>query len=304
LRKIIIKQNNNKKNSILKKVLNKWKNEVADYEIGKLKGKLLVKMYDKYNTSKIREILRKTISRWENHTIFVDKIKNKVNKENTDKFTKINKKDKITIIVKSILRNISRINNEKTLRKYINRWKKNINDRNKNINDASTKIIKNIKKNQGTYFIGNLKVIKRDYIISKIIKRNERPNNDILDSYLSKWRYKIKKIEQIENANIIQKFCEIKLRKRDVVKKWKRLYLLLRNKNRNNNIKDILKLIKYFIGIKKLGKILKGNNNKNVFDILNRQKDIKKISIILIELLEKFALKDNENLLKTYLSKW
>ena len=304
LRKIIIKQNNNKKNSILKKVLNKWKNEVADYEIGKLKGKLLVKMYDKYNTSKIREILRKTISRWENHTIFVDKIKNKVNKENTDKFTKINKKDKITIIVKSILRNINRINNEKTLRKYINRWKKNINDRNKNINDASIKIIKNIKKNQGTYFIGNLKVIKRDYIISKIIKRNERPNNDILDSYLSKWRYKIKKIEQIENANIIQKFCEIKLRKRDVVKKWKRLYLLLRNKNRNNNIKDILKLIKYFIGIKKLGKILKGNNNKNVFDILNRQKDIKKISIILIELLEKFALKDNENLLKTYLSKW
>ena len=304
LRKVIIKQNNNKKNTILKKVINKWKNEVADYEIGKLKGKLLTKMYDKYNTTKIKEILKKTISRWENNTIFVDKIKNKVNKENTDKFTKINKKDKTTIIVKSILRNINRKNNEKYLRKHFNRWKKNINDRNKNINIAIIKIFKIILKNQGKDLINNLKDIKREDIIKKIIKRNERPNDDKLDSYFSKWRYKTKKLEQIENANIIQKYCEIKLRKRKAIKKWKKLYLILRNKTRKNNIKDILKLIKHYIGIQKLVNILKGNNNKNVFELLNKQKHIKKIIIILIKLLEKFTLKDNINLLKVYLSKW
>ena len=47
LKRIIIRQKNKKKYILLKKAINKWRNEAADYEICKLKDKLLVKIYDK-----------------------------------------------------------------------------------------------------------------------------------------------------------------------------------------------------------------------------------------------------------------
>ena len=89
-----------KKYILLKNIINKWRNIVADYEIGKLKGKLLTQMYDKYKTSKIKEIIKRKIKIWENNTIFLDKIKNKINKENTDIFKKKNIKDKVTILIR------------------------------------------------------------------------------------------------------------------------------------------------------------------------------------------------------------
>ena len=75
LKRIIIRQKNKKKYILLKKAINKWRNEAADYEIGKLKDKLLVKIYDKYK----KNIIKK---KFENNTIFLNKIKNKINDEN------------------------------------------------------------------------------------------------------------------------------------------------------------------------------------------------------------------------------
>ena len=51
-----------------------------------LKGKLLLKIYDKFKVIKIKDILKKTVTKWKNNTIFLDKIKNKVNEENINKF--------------------------------------------------------------------------------------------------------------------------------------------------------------------------------------------------------------------------
>ena len=303
LKRVIKKQNDKKRKNNLKTYLNIWKNIVADYEITKLKGKLLLKLYDKYKNAKIREILKKVLSKWDK-TLFLDKIKNKINKENIDKYTKINKMNKTTIITRSVLRNINRKNNDIILRKFINRWKKNIRDRNKNINEAGDQLLKIFRKNKIKDFIGNLKETKKYNILRKIIIMNERPNEDILDSYFSKWRYISKKMTQINYAKIIQKFCEIKLFYLRNIKRWKKLGEKLKNKDRNNDIKNIIDLLKYYKGLKKIVKTLKGINKKDVFDLLNRQKDSKKISYILIEIIEKYRVKDNENLLRRYLYKW
>ena len=304
LKKIILKNHNNNRHNLLKRAIAKWKNEVADYEIGRLKGKLLQKLYDKYKTSKIKEIIKKVISKWENNTIFLDKIKDKIDRENKDKFSKLNQKDKTIIIIRSIIRNINRKNNEKLLRKYFNKWRKNINDKNKNINNGIDIIIKIIKLNKGKELLNNLKDIKRDDLLNKIINRNERPKDDILDAYFSRWRYINKKINQIDYAIIIQKFCQIKLFETKNRNRWRKLYLLLRNKHRKNNLKDILKLIKYYIGLNNLAKTLKKNVKRNIFDLLNNQKDTKKITNLLIEIFENLDLKNNENLLKKYFLKW
>ena len=125
LKRIIIRQNNKKKYILLKKAINKWRNEVADYEIGILKGKLLVKIYDKYKKNKLKEIIKKKFDKWENNTIFLDKIKNKINDENISIFTMKNNQSKIIILLKSLIRNINRKKNDIILRKYINKWKKN-----------------------------------------------------------------------------------------------------------------------------------------------------------------------------------
>lgn len=60
--------------------------------------------------------------------------------------------------------------------------------------------------------------------------------------------------------------------------RWKKLYELLKNKNRKNNIKDILYKIKYYKGINNLFNTLnknKDNNNKNIFDKLRTTKNRK-----------------------------
>ena len=308
LKKIIIRVNNKKKNNLLKNAFNKWRNKVADYEIGKLKGKLLLKMYDKYKVNKIRDILKKSIKNWENNTIFIDKITNKINKENIDIITKTNQQNKITITIKSTIRNINRKNNDIILRKYLNRWQKNVNNKKKIIEDVGNQILTITKKINARYFFDKLNNYNKEVILKNIVTKHKRPQNEAIDYYFSKWRYINKKLNQIDNANIIQKFCKINIRKRanmnKIINKWKKLYSLLKTKNRKNNIKDITKLLKNYISIKKITKILKVNNKKNIFDTLKRQKNTKQITIILIEIIETFNKKKNNNLLKRYLSKW
>ena len=308
LKRIIIRVNNKKKNNLLKNAFNKWRNKVADYEIGKLKGKLLLKMYDKYKVNKIRDILKKSIKNWENNTIFIDKITNKINKENIDIITKTNQQNKITITIKSTIRNINRKNNDIILRKYLNRWQKNVNNKKKIIEDVGNQILTITKKINARYFFDKLNNYNKEVILKNIVAKHKRPQNEAIDYYFSKWRYINKKLNQIDNANIIQKFCKINIRKRanmnKIINKWKKLYSLLKTKNRKNNIKDITKLLKNYISIKKITKILKVNNKKNIFDTLKRQKNTKQITIILIEIIETFNKKKNNNLLKRYLSKW
>ena len=131
---------------MLKNAINKWRNIVADYEIVRLKGKLLLKIYDKYKTNRIKEIIKKTLNKWENNTIFIDKIKNKINKENVNIFKEKYTKDKIIIIFKSLIRNINRKNNEKILRNFLKKWRSNILNENKDLDKAGNSLLKAVKK--------------------------------------------------------------------------------------------------------------------------------------------------------------
>ena len=305
LRKIIIRRNNKISQNLLKNALNRWRNKVADYEIEKLKGKLLLKIYDKYKTNKIKDLLKKKLNKWENHTIFVDRIKNRINKENIDRFTEIYIKDKIIIIFKSLFRNINRKFNDIILRKYLNRWKKTINNDNKSLDYAGKNLLKIIKKGNARYFINKLKVGLKDKKLKNLIIKYNRPKDkEILHYYFSKWLYFNKKLNQIENANIIQKFCLIKLRNKRNVNNWRKLFFLLKNKNRKNNIKDILNSLKYYISLTKLTKALKNKNKKNIFDTLKRRIDTETTTVILIEVFENFEKKKDNNLLKRFFTKW
>ena len=304
LKKIIIKQDNNKNNKVLKKALNKWRNAVADFEIGRLKGKLLLTIYDKYKNAKIKDILKKAVSKWKNNTIFLDKLKNKINEENQDKFSNMNKKDKIIIIMKSIIRNANRKNNDKILRKYFNKWKNNIKDRDQNLGDGVEKILKVFMKNKGKDLLNKLKENKKNDLLKNILIKNKIPKEDILNAYLSRWRYINRRIEQIDNANIIQKFCEMNLKNRKYINKWRKLYLLLRNIYRKNNLQDIINRMKYYIGIKKLIDTLSRNNKRNIFDLLNKQKNAKDILFPLIEIFDKCRTKNDKDLLRKYFIKW
>ena len=172
LRKIIIRQNNKKRQILLKKAINKWKNKVADYEIGKLKGKILLKIYDKYKVAKRKNIIKRMLYKWENNTIFIDKIKNRINKENANIYSTTNNKNKISILLKSLIRNINRKMNDSKLRNYFNKWKGKIQKKKKNIDHAFLHLLKYNKSKNGKYFINKLKSNKNQKILKKIIKKN------------------------------------------------------------------------------------------------------------------------------------
>ena len=305
MKKIIIRKDKIKKELLLKNAMNVWRNKVADFEIGRLKGKLLLKIYDKYKTNKIKDILNKIVHKWENNTIFIDKIKNKINKDNIDKFTKKYNQDKRIIIFKSTVRNINRKNNDIILRKYLNIWKKNIQDKNKKLDDWGNNLLKIIKKSSAKFFINQLKDNIKDITLKKLVYKNEKqPKEEKLDYYFAKWAYINKKIKQNEYANVIQKFCLMNLKNRKIDNNWKKLYSLLKNKNIKDNINDILKLLKYYISMTKLTKTLKGINKKNIFDNIKKHINTETIITILIEKIEKIDKKNNNNILKRILSKW
>ena len=283
-KRIINKQNKKENNILLKNAINKWKNKITDYEIIRLKGQLLSKMYDKYKNGKIKDILKKTLSKWKNNTIFLDQIKNKVNQENLNEFNIKNNKEKIIIIIKSIIRNINRKNNNTKLHKYFNDWKNTIQDRIKRLDKAVIYIIKIIKIKHGKYLFNELRENKKEDILKKIINKRGKPKNDILDSYFSRWKYITKKKEQIENANIIQKFCLINIRNRVNEQRWKKLFLLLKNKLRNNDVKSIINQLKKYLSIMKMIKALKGKNKENIYDKKNKKYFFDKIKDLLIDL--------------------
>jgi len=307
LKKIINRLNNKNRRSILRDTLNKWKNQVSNYKIETLKGKLLLKIYDRYKDNKIKDILKNKLRQWENNTVLIYKITTKVNKETTEIYNVKNNQDKINIILRNFIRNINRRNNDILLHKYFNRWKKNVQDTNKNIEDGSKYIIKIDKKINAKYLFDRLKENKKNKILTKLINKYGRPTEDILNYYLQKWAYINKLLKQINNSNIIQEFCRSRLRKKITDKKWIKLYELLKNKNRKNNIRDILYKIKYYKGINNLFKTLdknKENNNKNIFDKLRNTKNRKKINITLIETIEIIDRNKYNKLLRKYLLRW
>jgi hypothetical protein len=180
-------------------------------------------MYDKYRVIKKKEIIKKKLYKWENNTIFMDKIKNKINDENIDNLTKRNNNNKI-IILKSIIRNNHRKNTDIILRKFFNIWKNNTKDQ--NLKDIEI-INDNIKENA----LKNI-LIKYGKLISK---------NKIKQYYFSRWLYIAKSLRQIEFANVIQNFCHIHLKNKLIKNKWNKLFELLINKIKKKKYKTYIR---------------------------------------------------------------
>jgi hypothetical protein len=207
-------------------------------------------------------------------------------------------KEKSIILIKSIIRNLNRKNNEIIIRKYLNRWKKNIEKSGKTFDEASLYLFKINKIKNGKYFLTKLKENKRETIIQKIIIKHGKPRIDMINYYFKRWKFISKRSELIENANIIQNFCKLKLKNRLVKKRWRKLYLLLKEKNTKNDIKYIVKIIKYYKGLKQINSSLKSHTKENIFNILKKRKNKKKIIVTLTETIEICNIKYYRNLLK------
>jgi len=187
LNKFFNRKDNKERNNLIKNSFNKWRKAISDSKIEKLKGKLLLKIYDKYKDNKNKETLKKYLLRWENNTIFIDKITTIVSEETTSIYSTKNKKDKIKIILKSIIRNINRKNNDNILRKYFNTWNKNIKDNNiillRNFEYLLSNIFNNNKNRNGKDLIDNLKNIKKEKILRNVIIKYGKPKNVIINYY-------------------------------------------------------------------------------------------------------------------------
>ena len=95
--------------------------------------------------------------------------------------------------------------------------------------------------------MNKLKENKKSQILKDILIKNGKFKEKILDYYYKRWQYINKKLNQIENANIIQHFCLIRVKNRIAINKWKKLYNLLKNKEQTNHIKDFKNNKKIYI---------------------------------------------------------
>ena len=175
LLKILIRYENKNDRNLMRNALNKWKRIISNEKIENLKGKLLLKLYDKFKTNKIKDALKKYLSIWENNTIFLDKITTIISEETTTIYRNKNKNDKIIILLKSIIRNLNRKNNDNNLRKYFNIWKNNIKINKKNLTNNIKEAVELIKKlnikNNGKYLNDSLKSNKRRIILKNILTK-------------------------------------------------------------------------------------------------------------------------------------
>ena len=308
LNKILNRNDNKMKNILIKNAINKWKKKIADSKIENLKGKLLFQIYDKYKNNKIKDTLKKYLSRWENNTIFIDKITTIISEETTAIYSIKNKKDKIMIILKSLIRNLNRKNNDNILRKYFNIWKKNIKDNNKNLIKNFEMILSSIfdyyKEKYAKDLINKLKNIYKEKILKNVFVKYGKPKNDIINYYFQRWKYINKKMTQIEYDIIIQKFCRNQLKNIILLKKWKKLYLLMKEQIDKDEIFEILFYLKYFLGLSKLFKILSKHNKQNIFDKIKNRKNYWKLKFKLTKIIETLEQKNNEDLLRKYFNKW
>ena len=308
LKKFLNRKENKKRNDLIKNALYKWRKAISDSKIEKLKGKLLLKIYDKYKDNKNKESLKKYLSRWKNNTIFIDKITTIISEETSTIYITKNKRDKIKIILKSIIRNINRKKNNNNLRKYFNAWKKNIKDNNiiliRNFEYIISDIINKNKNRNGKDLIDNLKDIRKEKILKNLFIKHIKPKNDIINYYFQKWKYIIKKISVIENDRIIQQFCRKQLKNLLYDKKWLKLYSLLKIEKDKEEIFETIFYLKYYKGLSKLFKTIKNHDKKNIFDKIKNQKKFEQITIILIKIIKIFEQKNNEDLLRKYFNKW
>ena len=124
---------------------------------------------------------------------------------------------------------------DRILRKYLNKW-----------------------RNKAMRYKGIMELLR------SILNNYDDFKNNLIRYNLYRWQYKAKYLTQLENARIISEFCKPIIRNSEVIKKWKKLADGLRNKNRGNEIDDILNKLRKLLGLKLLKKPIIDNARKAV----------------------------------------
>ena len=275
---------------ILKSYLERWKNNTFKKKNNDLISRMFLKIIKIIFENHQKKLLSKKFYQWMKITQILS--------------GKYYNKEKSIILIKSIIRNLNRKTNEIIIRKYLNRWKKNIEKKSKTFDEASLYLFKVNKIKNGKYFLTKLRENKREAIIQKAIVKHGKPRTDMINYYFKRWKFMSKRAELIENANIIQNFCKLKLTNRLVKKRWRKLYMLLKEKNTKSDIKYIVKIIKYYKGLKQINSSLKSHTQEDIFNVLKKKKDKKKIIVTLTETIEIINLKQYRDLLRKYLMRW
>ena len=220
-----------------------------------------------------------------------------VNIEKDDNNTKIEKIKKYYIL-KNLLK-IKKLLNTNKMRKYFNIWKKGNNKINKPLNDKN--YIQNLIKLQSMsrQILSKNKLEKLrnlNNILEKFINRKIANRNSILLFYLRKWNSNIKQISCINQIKLIQK-C---FRKFLYNKNMNKLRTFLFDAYKNyvlNNLGKISKMIR-------LKSIFKNISKRRIESKIKRIRTNKRISKLLVKIINNDESIYNDDLKKYYLNKW
>ena len=128
-------------------------------------------------------------------------------------------------------------------------------------------------------------------------------NNQLLYN-IRKWQYKAKYLTTKINAKRIADFFKDIIKNKNAVQNWKKLASKLNKDNCLDNIDEITYYLRYYIGLKKLKKILLNNIHKDVIDNLKKNNYL---NLFLDKIRPYFDKNDefwHKNLLKEYLNNW
>ena len=280
--------NNKKYISKIRKAFNKWKKCIYDFEIQKLKGKLLYTLYKKYKIMKQKDILLKYLRKWQKYMLYFEKITYKIEIGNETKDGLLIKEKRI-MLLKSLIRNLKRESNNKCLRKYLFLWWKNAFKKNK-IDEMFTNKINNIlksyiNKKYGKIFFNKLNKpllnIQRKKLLLKLISKINNRNSYLFLKNLFRWKNKSFGIKSIKPSDDFTKMYLGVLIKKNDKKNLQKIFTKWRLFSNQNDKYIALKNV-YQLALKKIKQIpcsyafnlLKRNAKYKNTNILNNKGEI------------------------------
>ena len=260
--KNIIYQKTKRINFFVKNYLYKWYSKIKR-DIDFNKGK---KMNDDFDNNNLRT------------KIFLRRIENVNNKQKKNLIRKY-----FHTYTKKILLLQQEEEKLKIIEKYKNLYIYNLPKENSDniINDSNQQIQEPYKYMQNDMPIENKK--RRDEIIKKNIYQKNDTRNGIINCYIKRWVWINKKLTQIDNAKIIQKFCKDKMRN----KKGKELIETVVKMQRKQYINKLIRYLRSKTIITKLIEIYDKINNRRL--ILNKFYTIWKNNIVKLKERDKFT---------------
>ena len=330
---LVIKQNNN-----AKKIQNALRNHLLKNQnyIEELKKKKLLNIITKIN---LNNIMRYKFWIWnrkvqilkcnDNATIiqnfckiFKRRLRNNKNEKNKKAYNNLcNVLMKIRVKPNDFLKRLKKIKGMHLFKKIgddlENKRKKILRNTYDKVKDYSKlkklliliyipdKIKKRLMKFYFEKFVNN--VLHRKNIndsLKNIFNNKDKKLKNKLEAAFEKWLYIAMKIKQIEKSNIIQKFCQIRLKQARYGKLWRKFADLLRKKNRKKDLKDLLKKLKILLGLKKIRNVLRTNPRKNVFNNLRKKNHYKIFIYKTTKVIDDLNNRNNKNKLRRYFLRW